>query len=172
MADDKKVEVVTMNKDYHDMLLAQAKQSGELLKRLEKLESAPKGGPGMETTAMRYSNIYKAGLLAETPEAKKREAESIQVVDERATIDGDYVKDKCPWCIKFHAGKPTILDVTLGGKYSCRRCGKHWAPWAIVPEDGSDGPLKYNILLERNGGEKEPYFEWVRNEELKRLQTK
>lgn len=168
MADEKNV---SMTKEQYDFLMSQTKQNAEMLKRLEKLEQSPKG-TGLETTAMRYSKAYKDGLLHDTPESKKREAESIQVLDERSTIDGEYIKDKCPWCIKFHAGKPTILDVTNGGKYSCRRCGKHWAPWAIFPEDGSDGPLKYNILLERNGGEKEAYFEWMRNEELKRLQTK
>lgn len=132
-----------------------------LMDRLTALES--KKGPGIETAEQR---LLKSNALSMRDPDQRKVQESIQVVDEPATIDGGYIKDKCPYCIKFHKDKPTILDVTTGGKYCCRRCGKHWFPWAIFPEDGSEGPHEYNLLMER--GEKEKFEEYLKTQELKK----
>lgn len=166
MPEPKKDDVV-LSKEYHDKLVNDAKAANDLLKRLEALEAKSKG-PGIETAEIRYK---KAAIDMLKVEDQSKVQDSIKVEDTPATIDGHYIKDKCPYCIKNHPNKPTILDLTLAGKYQCRRCGKNWSSWAIEPEDGSDGPLPYNITLERNGGEKEAYFEWARNQELKRLQN-
>lgn len=159
-------EMVSVTKEQLDSLIKKATEANGIAQRLEALEKNSKG-PGLETTSHRYAKIYKDGLSVDTPATQAKNRESITVVEEPGTIDGEYVKDKCPFCIKNHAGKPTILDVTNAGKYSCRRCGKHWAPWAIFPEDGSDGPLEYNVLLERDGGDKKEYEAWKKLKDAK-----
>lgn len=137
----------------------------DLMNRLTALES--KKGPGIETAEQR---LLKSGAVGMKDPDQRKVQESIEVVDTQVVIDGTYIKDKCPYCIKFHKGKPTILDVTNGGKYCCRRCGKHWFPWAIFPEDGSEGPYEYNLLAER--GEKEKFEEFLKNQELKKAAGK
>ena len=149
-------ESVTLSKDQFD----------ELMGRLKEVEQRAKAS-GTETTFMRYEKEFKKNIDADSPKKREQDMLKIQVVEQPATIDGEYVKDKCPACLKFRPGMDTILDLTLGGKYSCRRCGKHWSAWAIFPEDGSDGPLDYNILLERNGGEKEEYMNWKKIQDAK-----
>jgi len=155
MADKQAVpnDNVTLSKEQFDALMG----------RVSDLEKKSKG-PGIETTAMRLERDFRKQNM---PENQNEVQKSIKVVDQPATEGGVMLHDKCPYCIKFHEGKDTILDQTNGGKYACRRCGKHWAPWAIFPEDGSEGPLPYNILLERNGGEKEAYDGWKKLQDAK-----
>ena len=52
--------------------------------------------------------------------------------------------DICPFCAEKKA--QNVCDVTKGGKWACRTCGKHWFPWAIGK--------KYSILLEQGEREK------------------
>lgn len=151
-----KPETVTMTKEQFDALMG----------RVDSLEKKSKG-PGIETTAMRMEKNYREINKTEDINQVRK---AIMVKDEAATIDSVMLHDKCPFCIKYFAGLPTILDQTKGGKYACRRCGKHWSPWAIEPEDGSEGPLAYNILLERNGGDREAYAQWVKDMKHKQLQ--
>jgi hypothetical protein len=166
MAQDDKKETVTLEREKFDRLLT----------RLDALEKAEKDraskGPGIETAAMR--------LLRDSENRMREEPQAIQqaklkLVDEPATNDGNMPlvnQDKCAWCLKQHmklyaeakkAGQTyEVLDLTNGGKYACRRCGKHWHPWAIFPEDGSEGPLPYSIHLERGDKDKVEELEKLR----------
>ena len=161
MAEQK--ETIEVKKDMlqqlFDKIEAQDKRAAEQDKKLDAMAKANKAG--VELAEHRLLRNPEA-LMREEPQFKQQE--KITVVDVPATIDGAYVKDCCPYCIKVHKGQPTILDVTTGGKYACRRCGKHWFPWAIFPEDGSTGPHPYNILMER--GEKEKFEEWLKIQKL------
>lgn len=51
----------------------------------------------------------------------------------------------CPFCEEIPS-KQNVCDVTKGGKWACRTCGKHWFPWAIGK--------KYSLLLEQGEREK------------------
>ena len=51
--------------------------------------------------------------------------------------------DICPFC---EDKVSNVCDVTKGGKWACRTCGKHWFPWAIGK--------KYSLLLEQGEREK------------------
>lgn len=145
-------QTVTLSKEQFDALIG----------RVQSLEEKSKGG--IETAALRIGKNFQERM--KNPDQNLEQVNTI-MVDEPAEIGSVMLHDKCPFCIKMHKGKQTILDLTNGGKYSCRRCGKHWAPWAIFPEDGSDGPLEYNVLLERNGGEKPEYEAWKKLKDAK-----
>lgn len=158
---EKKQETVTLTKEQFDQLTG----SLDFLKaKVENLEKNPPKA-GIETAQQRFAKDIHARMKGETNAEAQR---SIVIVEEPAEKDGQYIVDMCPWCVKANKNKPegfdpktsSLLDITNGGKYSCRRCGKHWHPWAIFPETYfpeyglTKGPLPYSIHVEQGNFEK------------------
>lgn len=131
----------------------------ELMNRLSEVEKKSLKGPGVELAEHRLLRNSEE-RLREEPMMKQQE--KITVIDKPAINGGEYLKEKCPYCIKNHKGKPTIQDLTKGGKYACRRCGKHWHSWAIFPNDGSEGPMEYSVHLERGDLERVEEMERIK----------
>lgn len=118
--------------------------------RLEEAEKNAKKKGGIETAAMRLSNK----LMAKEPDPLKVQ-ESIEVVDVPTEMNAEMLHNCCPFCLKFHKGKPTILDKSdKSGKFACRRCGKHWYPWALVASETSGDKYPYTLALEQGDKQK------------------
>lgn len=111
---------------------------------------------GIETSAHR--------LLSKSQPAEQDPVEvrkSIQVVDKKATIDGKMIHDECPFCNKFSADLPNILDLTGANKYACRRCGKHWEQWALKPSPFTGKLYPYSEALEQGNKKRVEYAERI-----------
>jgi hypothetical protein len=159
---------ITLTPEQFSQLMETANRAAERAeaaeKRAEAAEklAASKKGSGIETTAQRFERNMQERMFEEP--RQKQEAK-LKLMDEPANIGDQPMvnKDKCPYCIKFHAAiyekaKQTgqtyeVIDLDHG-KYVCRRCGKHWVAWAIYPEDGSPGPMEYSLYLEQGNKEK------------------
>lgn len=133
-------------------------QFDELMGRMNTLEDkvAKTNKQGIETSAQRLLNRPQPAEL-DPMEVQ----ESIQVLDQPATIGGKMLKDSCPFCKKFHAGLPTILDLTGANKYACRRCGKHWEQWALKPSPFTGKLYGYSEALEQGNKKRVEYAERI-----------
>lgn len=113
--------------------------------RVEKAESEAKKNKGLVETSMQK---LAARTRPVEPDPLKVQ-ESIIVVDVPTTLDSQMLHNACPFCKKFHAGLPTIQDKTDSGKFACRRCGKHWWPWALAKSEMSGDEYPYSVALEQ-----------------------
>lgn len=124
--------------------------------RLSEAEKSAKKGKGVETATMRL--VAKADLREPDPEVAQK---SIKVVDVPATMDSVMLHNECPYCEKFNKGLATIQDKTANGKFACRRCGKHWWPWALKPSETTLKKYPYSLALEQGDKKRVDYQERI-----------
>ena len=91
--------------------------------------------------------VHEPAKLVKKPVLICEECKKDSISDQGVCNKCGYVAfrlDICPFCAEKKA--QNVCDVTKGGKWACRTCGKHWFPWAIGK--------KYSLLLEQGEREK------------------